>query len=77
MREEQTKVVEQEIKEVLLQYTCAAYPPTGMSMERNYTFGKDTKGYYFKYMDEKTYAALEYIQMLFTPRGKQWKDVIK
>jgi hypothetical protein len=77
MREELTKVVEQEIKDVLLQYTCSAYPPVGMSMDRNYTFGKDAKGFYFKYIDEKTHADLEYIQMLFTPKGKTWNEIIK
>jgi hypothetical protein len=77
MREEQNKVVEQDIKDVPLQYTCPAYPPIGMSMDRNYTFGKDAKGFYFKYLDEKTYSDVEYIQMLFTPKGKIWNEIIK
>lgn len=77
MREEQIRVVEQEIKDVLLQYTCPAYPPVGMSMDKNYTFGKDVKGFYFKHLEEKTYADLWFIQMLFTPKGKAWNDVIK
>jgi len=77
MREEQQKVVEQVIKDVLLQYTCPAYPPIGISIDRNYTFGKDEKGFYFKYLEDKTYADLSYIQMLFTPKEKAWNEIIK
>jgi hypothetical protein len=48
-----------------------------MSMDKNYTFGKDAKGFYFKYLDEKTYSDLWFIQMLFTPKGQTWDEVIK
>lgn len=77
MKEEQGKVVGHEIKEVLLQYTCPALPPVGISMDKLYKFGKDEKGYFFSFLDEKIYNELEYIQMLFTPRNKTWKDIIK
>jgi len=77
MREEQKKVIEQEIINISLQYTCSALPPVGMSMDNNFTFGKDTKGYHISYLDNKIYASLEYIQMLFTPKDKTWHEIIK
>jgi len=77
MKEEQKRVIVHEIKNVPLQYSCAALPPVGMSMDDNYTFGKDVEGYYFSYSDIKTYETIEYIQMLFTPKDKTWNEIIK
>ena len=63
--------------EIKLRYTCAAYPPIGVSIDVQYLFGKDAKGFYYKTSEEKFYADLWFIKMLFTPVGKTWNDVEK
>lgn len=65
------------MKDVLVKYTCAAYPPEGITMDKCYTVGKDDKGYYYAFLDNKTYADIEFIKMLFTPNGKTWAEVVK
>lgn len=65
------------IKNVLIKYTCAAYPPFDIDMNNIYTFGKDENGFYYSFLDVKEYADIELIKMLFTPKDKTWEEIIK
>lgn len=68
---------EREIKDILLQYTCPAYPPEGVSLDRCYFFGKDDKGFYYSFIGDKTYCDISYIKMLFTPKKTTWDELLK
>ena len=68
----------QDKKEVVkLQYTCPALPPHFVNANLVYEYGKDEKGYYFANGDNKTYAELWFIKMLFSPVNNSWDKEIK
>lgn len=65
--------------EIKMIYTCASAPPQGVFMNRLYTIGKDSKGFYFtdgNYV-EHVKDNLDYLKMLFSLHDKNltWKDV--
>ena len=66
--------------EVKLIYSCPAFPPENVHMDKTYTIGKDNKGFFFTdgiYVEYVKENDLWYIKMLFSPRDKKisWDNV--
>ena len=66
--------------EVKLVYTCPAFPPENVHMDKTYTIGKDNNGFFFTdgiYIEYVKENDLWYIKMLFSPQDKKisWDDV--
>lgn len=64
--------------EIKLSYTCFAYPPENIHMDRVYSIGKDSKGFYFTdgdYVQHVKDDELWFIKMLFTPNDVDWSEV--
>lgn len=67
------------IEGVTLVYTCAAWPPLGLSLIKTYQLGKDSKGTFVNNSDHTEYIEYEVIKMFFTPKGGKitWTDIEK
>jgi len=62
--------------EVKLSYTCAAFPPDGVSMEKAYSIIKKGDKFYFTDGVTEFEGNENCIKMLFTPIGNiKWDDV--
>jgi len=62
--------------EVKLSYTCAAFPPDGVKMDKVYFITKKQDKLYFTDGFSEFEGEEDYIKMLFSPSGNmQWKDV--
>lgn len=65
------------MKEIKVRYAAIPSPPKGIVATRTYTAGKDSQGYYVKFLEEKTYFDLEVIKMLFEPIDvSNWDKVL-
>lgn len=60
-----------------IKYSSFATPPYEIRLNKVYSFGKDSKGYFFADKKNKVYADLAEIKMLFTPVDKTWDEVLK
>lgn len=59
-----------------IKYNCFAEPPYGISIDRIYLFGHDSKGYFYSDKN-KNYLSLNEIKMLFVPIKGDWNSVLK
>lgn len=62
---------------VEIKYSSFATAPYGIKLSKVYSFGKDSKGYFFADKKNKVYTDLAEIKMLFTPIDKTWDEVLK
>lgn len=62
---------------VEVKYNSFAFPPDGIKVGRNYSFGKDSKGYFIEDVNEKKHMSIEKIKELFIPINKTWEEVLK
>lgn len=62
-------------KEIILEYTCPAFPPEGINITDNVLFGRDTKGTYIVINGAKRYENINFIRTYFTPQNKTWEDI--
>lgn len=60
-----------------IKYNCFAEPPYGISIDRIYLFGHDSKGYFYVDNKDKNYLDIEVIKMLFKPIKADWDSVLK
>jgi hypothetical protein len=61
--------------EVKLSYTCFAFPPDGVHIDKVYNIIKKENRLYFTDGIVEIEGEEKYIKMLFTPNGVEWKDV--
>lgn len=61
---------------IRLDYTCPARPPEYVDMKALNTFGRDNDGFYWESSGKKYHSEIDFIRMLFTPRGMSWSDAI-
>ena len=62
---------------VEIKYSCIATPPDGISVDKIYLFGRDSKGYFYSDNKDKYYSDTEVIKMLFKPIKADWSSVLK
>lgn len=62
---------------VEIKYSCIATPPDGISVDKKYLFGHDSKGYFYVDNKDKNYLDIEVIKMLFKPIKADWSSVLK
>lgn len=62
---------------VEIKYSCIATPPDGISADKIYLFGRDSKGYFYADNKDKCYSDIEVIKMLFKPIKADWSSVLK
>ena len=62
---------------VEIKYSCIATPPDGISVDKIYLFGRDSKGYFYADNKDKYYSDIEVIKMLFKPIKADWSSVLK
>ena len=62
---------------VEIKYSCIATPPDGISVDKIYFFGRDSKGYFYADNKDKNYLGIEAIKMLFKPIKSDWDSVLK
>lgn len=62
---------------VEIKYSCIATPPDGISVDKTYLFGHDSKGYFYADNKDKNYIDIEVIKMLFKPIKADWDSVLK
>ena len=62
---------------VEIKYSCIATPPDGISADKTYLFGRDSKGYFYADNKDKYYSDIEVIKMLFKPIKADWSSVLK
>lgn len=62
---------------IRLEYTCPARPPEYVDMKAFTIFGRDDEGFYWESLGKKYHSEMEFIQMLFTPKGMSWSEAIK
>lgn len=62
---------------VEIKYSCIAAPPDGISADKIYLFGHDSKGYFYADNKDKYYLDIEVIKMLFKPVKADWSSVLK
>lgn len=60
-------------EEVIIEYTCPAFPPDGINVTDQFLYGKDAKGTYIVINGVKKYEKIEYIKTYFTPLDGEWK----
>lgn len=62
---------------VEIKYSCIATPLDGISADKIYLFGHDSKGYFYADNKDKYYSDIEVIKMLFKPIKADWSSVLK
>jgi hypothetical protein len=62
---------------IRLEYTCAARPPEYVDMKALNTFGRDNDGFYWESSGKKYHSEIDFIKMLFTPKGMSWSEAVK
>ncbi|HEY8888945.1 MAG TPA: hypothetical protein VIM70_01625 [Clostridium sp.] len=60
---------------VKLSYTCYAFPPSGIHMDKVYHIVKKEDKLYFTDGVLEFEGEEDYIKMLFTPKNIKWEDV--
>ena len=65
------------MENIMIKYTSFASAPKGIIPTKAYSFGKDSKGYFYEDNNKKIYAELNYIKMLFSPIDSTWKLVCR
>lgn len=57
-------------------YTSAARPHFQIDIHREYTFGREDKGYFVALSGGKRYLPLSYFKTMFTPVGMTWDELM-
>jgi|GEM_PF-4054440 len=61
-------------KEIILEYTCPAFPPEGINITDNVLFGKDSNGTYIVINGAKKYENIDFIKTYYTPQNNKWEN---
>lgn len=60
-----------------IKYSSFAAAPDGIKIDKLYSFGQDSKGYFYSDSKSRTYLDLDEIKAIFTPVKSSWDSVLR